>query len=56
MNGDLELILALDSNKSGLSILASGSIEDTAVRNRICKITEDGEAAFKLRAKRCKLS
>lgn len=56
VNGDSELILAMDSNKSGLSLLASGSIEDTEVRNHICKVMEGGEAAFKLRAKRYKLS
>lgn len=56
VNGDSELILAMDSNKSGLNLLASGSIEDATVRNQICKVMEGGEAAFKLRAKRYKLS
>ncbi|WP_180235047.1 TrlF family AAA-like ATPase [Bacillus cereus] len=56
VNGDSELVLALDSNKSGINLLASGSIEETEVRKHICKIMEGGEAAFKLRAKRYKLS
>lgn len=52
VNGDAELILAMNSSSRDVSIFKSGTIEDKELRDEICSVMEGGEKAFTMRANR----
>nr|WP_259547331.1 hypothetical protein [Heyndrickxia oleronia] len=56
VNGDSEWVICMDSEASGISLLCSGAVEEGSVRREICDVMEGGENAFKLRARRYKIS
>lgn len=56
VNGDSELVIAMNSKSNGIEKLVSGSIENPEIKDIICKIMEGGKDAFKLRAKRYNLN
>ncbi|MEW5596907.1 TrlF family AAA-like ATPase [Peribacillus frigoritolerans] len=56
VNGDSELVIAMDSHSTCIQADCSGSIENEDIRNRICDVMEGGKDAFKLRARRYNLT
>lgn len=52
VNGDSEYIIVMNSDTKEMKVLAAGSLENSTVRDEICKVMEGGENAFKLRAQR----
>ncbi len=52
VNGDSEYIIVMNSDTKEMKTLAAGSLENSTVRDEICKVMEGGENAFKLRAQR----
>ena len=54
VNGDAELIVAMDSNSKYLKVYNSGGIEDDDLRAEICNVMEGGKQAFLMRANRYK--
>lgn len=52
VNGDAELIIAMNSSSRDLSVFKSGTIEDKELRDEICSVMEGGEKAFTMRASR----
>lgn len=55
VNGDAELIIAMDSNSKYVKIFKSGGIEEDELRDEICTVMEGGEMAFSMRANRYKI-
>lgn len=54
VNGDAELVLALESRKGQTAYQAQGGLQDEKVRQTICDVMEGGEKAFELRYRRIK--
>ena len=54
VNGDAELVLALESKRGQTAYQAQGGLQDEKVRQTICDIMEGGEKAFELRYRRIK--
>ncbi|MGH7958130.1 MAG: TrlF family AAA-like ATPase [Opitutaceae bacterium] len=54
VNGDAELVVALESRKGQTQISAQGGLQENAVRHNICDIMEGGEVAFDKRYRRIK--
>lgn len=52
VNGDAELIIAMNSSSRDLSVFKLGTIEDKGLRDEICSVMEGGEKAFTMRASR----
>lgn len=52
VNGDAELIIAMNSNSKNIEVFKAGTIEDTELRGEICSVMEGGEKAFLMRANR----
>ncbi len=52
VNGDSELIIAMDSESKYLTVFKDGTIEEAHIKKEICDVMEGGEDAFKLRSKR----
>lgn len=55
VNGDAELIVAMDSNSKYVKVYKSGGIEETDLRNEICNVMEGGKEAFLMRANRYRI-
>lgn len=55
VNGDAELIVAMDSNSKYVKVYKSGGIEEEGLRSEICNVMEGGEQAFLMRANRYKI-
>lgn len=56
VNGDAELIIAMNSESKGIEIYNEGTLEEENVKKEICDVMEGGEKAFKMRANRYSLS
>ena len=56
VNGDAELIIAMNSESKGIEIYNKGTLEEENVKKEICDVMEGGERAFKMRANRYSLS
>jgi hypothetical protein len=54
VNGDAELVLALESRRGQTAFQAQGGLQDDKVRQTICEVMEGGETAFELRYRRIK--
>jgi hypothetical protein len=54
VNGDAELVLALESRGGQTAYQAQGGLQDDKVRQTICEVMEGGEKAFELRYRRIK--
>lgn len=54
VNGDSELVVALDVRKGQTRTICEGSLQESAVRAEICRVMEGGEKAFDLRYRRIK--
>ena len=54
VNGDAELVLALEAKRGQTAYQAQGGLQDAKVRQTICDIMEGGERAFELRYRRIK--
>ena len=52
VNGDAELIIAMNSNSEYIEIYKSGGIEDEELKSEICDVMEGGKQAFSMRANR----
>lgn len=52
VNGDSENIVALDIRRGSTQIVAQGGLQETAIRDQVCRIMEGGKDAFRLRYKR----
>ena len=52
VNGDAELISTMDYVEDGCDIRRSGSLQDSLIREEICRVLEGGEEAFERRYKR----
>lgn len=52
VNGDAELIVAMNSDSKNVEIFKVGTIEDHKLRDEICNVMEGGEIAFLMRANR----
>lgn len=55
VNGDAELVIALQPRGGQTQIESSGSLQDRRVRDTICKVMEGGREAFKRRYRRIAL-
>ncbi|WP_343009334.1 TrlF family AAA-like ATPase [Clostridium celatum] len=55
VNGDAELIVAMDSNSRYLKVYKSGGVEEDELRTEICNVMEGGEKAFLMRANRYRI-
>jgi len=52
VNGDAELVVALDARAGQTRKICEGSLQEQKVRDEICKIMEGGREAFELRYRR----
>lgn len=52
VNGDAELVLALDVRGGQTNIIVQGGLQDKLVRDEICRVMEGGREAFELRYRR----
>ncbi len=52
VNGDAENVIALDVSAGQTRIICQGSLQETNVRDEICRLMEGGKEAFNLRYKR----
>ncbi len=52
VNGDSELVVAMDSQSKYLEVLCCGSIEQERIKEEICDVMEGGVKAFKRRSRR----
>lgn len=52
VNGDAELVLALDVRSGQTRIAQRGGLQEQAVRDEICRVMEGGREAFELRYRR----
>jgi DNA repair ATPase RecN len=52
INGDAELIVAMDSTSKNVAVYRTGSIENKDIKDEICTVMEGGERAFIMRSKR----
>lgn len=52
VNGDAELIVAMNSDSKNIEVFKLGTIEDNKLRDEICNVMEGGEKAFLMRANR----
>ena len=55
VNGDAELIVAMDSNSRYVKVYKSGGVEEDELRTEICNVMEGGEKAFLMRANRYRI-
>lgn len=55
VNGDAELIVAMDSNSRYVKVYKSGGVEEDELRAEICNVMEGGEKAFLMRANRYRI-
>lgn len=55
VNGDAELIVAMDSNSRHVKVYKSGGVEENELRREICNVMEGGEKAFLMRANRYRI-
>ncbi|MBL4933044.1 TrlF family AAA-like ATPase [Clostridium paridis] len=55
VNGDAELIIAMNSDSKNIEVFKQGTIEDNKLRDEICNVMEGGEKAFLMRANRYSL-
>ena len=49
VHGDAELVVSLDIKKGKTVIIQQGGLQETAVRNEICRVMEGGREAFETR-------
>jgi len=52
VNGDAEVVVALNPEIKTVGVLYSGAIEEESIKKEICEVMEGGEMAFKLRSER----
>ncbi len=52
VNGDAELVLALDVRRGQTQIVQQGGLQEQPVRDEICRVMEGGREAFELRYRR----
>ncbi len=52
VNGDAENVIALDIKGGRTLIVTQGGLQDSAIRNEICRVMEGGKEAFEQRYKR----
>ena len=52
VNGDAENVIALDIKSGQTRIVTQGGLQDSSIRNEICRIMEGGKDAFEQRYKR----
>ena len=52
VNGDAENVIALDIKAGQTRIVTQGGLQDSSIRNEICRIMEGGKEAFEQRYKR----
>jgi energy-coupling factor transporter ATP-binding protein EcfA2 len=52
VNGDSELVIALDVRRGQTQKVCEGSLQESIVRGEVCKIMEGGEEAFEQRYRR----
>ncbi len=52
VNGDAELVLALDVRGGQTCIIQQGGLQEQSIRNEVCRIMEGGREAFELRYRR----
>jgi ABC-type glutathione transport system ATPase component len=52
VNGDAEMVYALDFHKGQCRVMEKGSLQDVAVREEICRVMEGGSEAFEERYRR----
>lgn len=52
VNGDSELVTAMDFRTGQLQVVEQGGLQELSVRKKICEILEGGKEAFKLRYRR----
>lgn len=52
VNGDAENVIALDIKSGQTRIVTQGGLQDSSIRNEICRIMEGGKEAFEQRYKR----
>lgn len=55
VNGDAELIVAMDSNSRYVKVYKCGGVEEDELRAEICNVMEGGEKAFLMRANRYRI-
>lgn len=52
VNGDSENVIALDIRRGQTQIVAQGCLQESSIRDEICRVMEGGKEAFDLRYKR----
>lgn len=52
VNGDAENVIALDIKSGQTRIISQGGLQDSSIRNEICRVMEGGKEAFDQRYKR----
>jgi DNA repair ATPase RecN len=52
VNGDAELVIALDVRSGQTRAICTGGLQEQAVRDEICRVMEGGREAFELRYRR----
>lgn len=52
VNGDAELIIAMNSSSKYISVKEAGTLENEEIKSEICDVMEGGENAFIMRANR----
>jgi ABC-type lipoprotein export system ATPase subunit len=52
VNGDAENVIALDIKSGQTRILSQGGLQNSSIRNEICRVMEGGKEAFDQRYKR----
>jgi ABC-type lipoprotein export system ATPase subunit/histidinol phosphatase-like PHP family hydrolase len=52
VNGDVELVTALEVKHGQTNIAAQGSLQEASIRNEICRVMEGGREAFERRYQR----
>ena len=52
VNGDSEQIIIMDTESKTIQVKESGTIENSTIKEEICKVMEGGTEAFEMRSKR----
>ena len=52
VNGDAELIFAMDNRGGQCQVLEQGSLQEVKLRDEVCRVMEGGKEAFALRYRR----
>ncbi len=52
VNGDAELVIAMDNLRGQCQVIERGSLQDPKLRDEICRVMEGGREAFALRYRR----